>query len=155
SRSVALWVDVVSAGLAVSAYGSFYSMPWRYLPIPIAVGMPAHAIHWLALSMGGSLYGASFLSCLFVGLVITPLASRLRFPFAAMAFAAVVSLIPGVFLFRMAAGLVQMAELGVNAPSNLVALVLSLGSTAILILFAMGFGLIAPKLWEEASRSRG
>lgn len=152
SRSVALAVDVLAAGLAVSAYGSFYSMPWRYLPLPILVGMVAHAVHWLALSMGAGLYAAAFLSCLFVGLVITPLANRLRLPFAAMAFAGVVALIPGVFLFRMTAGLVQMAMLGASAPSSLTSVVLADGSIAIVILVAMGFGLIAPKLWEERSR---
>ena len=155
SRSVALAVDVVAAGLAVSAYGSFYSMAWRYLPIPILVGMIAHALHWLALSMSANVYAAAFLACLFVGLVITPLANRLRLPFAAMAFAAVVSLIPGVFLFRMAAGLVQMAELGARTPPSLALAVLAEGSTAILILFAMGFGLIAPKLWAGRSRPTG
>lgn len=152
SRSVALAVDVAAAGLAVSAYGSFYSMAWRYLPIPIAVGMIAHAIRWSALSMGANAYAAAFLACLFVGLVITPLANRLRLPFAAMAFAAVVSLIPGVFLFRMTAGLVEMAKLGVNTPPSLALAILAEGSTATLILFAMGFGLIAPKLWGERSR---
>ena len=152
SRSVALAVDVVAAGLAVSAYGSFYSMAWRYLPIPILVGMIAHALHWLALAMGANVYAAAFLACLFVGLVITPLANRLRLPFAAMAFAAVVSLIPGVFLFRMAAGLVQIAKLSVNTPPSLALAVVAEGSTAILIILAMGFGLIAPKLWAERSR---
>jgi len=147
SRSVPLVVDVIAAGLAVSAYGSFYSMPWRYLPIPILVGMLAHALHWLALSTGASVYAAAFLACFFVGLVMTPVAHRLRLPFAAMAFAAVVSLIPGVFLFRMAAGLAQMATQGVNAPPSLTYVVLAEGSTAILILLAMGLGLMAPKLW--------
>ena len=150
SRSVPLAVDVVAAGLAISAYGSFYSMPWRYLPIPIAVGMVAHALRWLALSVGASAYAAAFLACLFVGLVLTPLSHRLRLPFAAMAFAAVVSLIPGVFLFRVAAGLVQMAELGVNAPSSLISTVLAEGSTALLIFLAMGFGLSAPLLAPRA-----
>ena len=155
SRSVALPLDVVAAGLAISAYGSFYSMPWRFLPIPIAVGMAAHALRWLVLSMGTSSYAAAFLACLFVGLVLTPLADRLRLPFAAMSFAAVVSLIPGVFLFRMAAGLVQVAGLGANAPSSLISVVLGDGSVATLTLLAMGFGLIAPKLWAERSRPIG
>ena len=149
SRSVPLALDVVAAGLAVSAYGSFYSMPWRYLPLPILVGMAAHALRWLALSMGASVYGAAFLACLFVGLVITPLAHRLRLPFAAMAFAAVVSMIPGVFLFRVAAGLVQMAHLGAGTPSSLVSVVLAEGSIALLILLAMGFGLVAPLLAQR------
>jgi len=110
------------------------------------VGMVAHAMRWLALSMGASAYAAAFLACLFVGLVITPIAHRLRLPFAATAFAAVVSMIPGVFLFRVAAGLVEMAQLGASAPSSLLSLVFAEGSTAILILLAMGFGLIAPLL---------
>ena len=155
SQSVPLVVDVIAAGLAVSAYGSFYSMPWRYLPIPILVGMVAHALHWFALSTGASVYAATFLACLFVGLVITPLANRLRLPFAAMAFAAVVSLIPGVFLFRMAAGLVQIAKLGMNAPISLTHVVLAEGSIALLILLAMGLGLMAPKLWAESFRPIG
>src|SRR5215813_11201670 len=154
SRSVALAVDVVAAGLAIFAYGSFYSMPWGYLPIPILVGMVAHAMRWLALSMGASAYAAAFLACLFVGLVLTPLSHRLRLPFAAMAFAAVVSLIPGVFLFRVAAGLVQMAELGVNAASSLISTVLAEGSTALLIFLAMGFGLSAPLLAPRARAIR-
>src|SRR6266851_5145263 len=150
SRSVGLPLDIVAAGLAVSAYASFYSMAWRYLPIPIGVGMVAHALRWLVLSMGANACAAAFLACFFVGLVITPLANRMRLPFAAMAFPAVVSMIPGIFLFRMAAGLVQLAGLGTSAPSSLTSVILGQGSTAFLILVAMGFGLIAPKLWEEA-----
>ncbi len=125
SQSVPLVVDVIAAGLAVSA------------------------------STGASVYAATFLACLFVGLVITPLANRLRLPFAAMAFAAVVSLIPGVFLFRMAAGLVQIAKLGMNAPISLTHVVLAEGSIALLILLAMGLGLMAPKLWAESFRPIG
>ncbi len=150
SRSVGLPLDVIAAGLAVSAYASFYSMAWRYLPIPIGVGMVAHALRWLVLSMGANACAAAFLACFFVGLVITPLANRMRLPFAAMAFPAVVSMIPGIFLFRMAAGLVELAGLGTSAPSSLTSVILGQGSTAFLILVAMGFGLIAPKLWEEA-----
>jgi hypothetical protein len=37
-----------------------------------------------------------------VGIIITPIADQMRLPFAGLAFASVMSLIPGVFLFRMA-----------------------------------------------------
>ena len=146
TRSVPLAVDLIAAGLAVSAYASFYSMPWRYLPVPIAIGALAHAIRWFALTLGTSIHAAAFLACLFVGLVATPIASRLRLPFAAMSFAAVVSLMPGVFFFRMAGGLVQLSKLGASADPGLTSAVLAEGATALLILLSMGLGLVLPRL---------
>jgi len=151
SRTIALPIDVVAAGFAVFAYSSFYSMPWRQLPLPVLAGMAAHALRWSALALGASAYAATFLACLFVGLVTVPLGNRLRLPFASLSFAAVVALIPGVYLFRMAAAFVQIAGLGEKAPPALVSIALGDGSTATLILMAMGLGLIAPKLLAERS----
>ena len=149
SRSIPLAVDALAAGLAVASYGSFYSMHWRYVPIPVVVGMAAHTLRWSAIAAGASAFAAAFLACLFVGTVMTPVARRLRLPFAAMSFAAVVSLIPGVFLFRMGAGLVQLAALGSKAPDGLISAVVTNGAAAILILLSMGLGLILPKLITE------
>jgi uncharacterized membrane protein YjjP (DUF1212 family) len=149
SRTIALPVDVAAAGFAIFAYSSFYSMPWRQLPLPILTGMAAHALHWWALALGASAYVAAFFACLLVGLVTTPLGNRLRLPFASLSFAAVVALIPGVFLFRMAAALVQIAGLGEKSSPSLVSVALGDGATATLILMAMGLGLIAPKLLAE------
>ena len=108
--------DVIAAGVAVAAYGTFFAMPWRMLPIPIAIGMLAHALRWGMISpVGASVQAGALAACLVVGIIITPLADRLRLPFAALAFASVVSLIPGVFLFRMAGGLVDLATLSEKA----------------------------------------
>jgi hypothetical protein len=60
-----------------------------------------------------------------------------------------VSLIPGVFLFRMAGGMVDLVRLGARAPQDLFGQVLADGITAFLIIFAMGFGLIVPKMLIE------
>jgi uncharacterized membrane protein YjjP (DUF1212 family) len=150
SRTIALPLDVAAAGFAVFAYSSFYSMRWRQLPLPILTGMAAHALRWSALALGASVFAAAFFACLFVGLVTAPVANRLRLPFASLSFAAVVALIPGVFLFRMAAALVQIAALGEKTPSALVSIVLGDGTTATMILMAMGLGLIAPKLLGES-----
>ena len=35
SRFVPIGYDVIAAGVAVAAYGTFFAMPWRMLPIPI------------------------------------------------------------------------------------------------------------------------
>jgi uncharacterized membrane protein YjjP (DUF1212 family) len=155
SRSIPLWIDVTAAASAVAAYASFYSMPWRYVPLPLLVGATAHALRWWALATGATSVAAAFLACLFVGLVMSPLGNRLRLPYAALSFAAVVSLIPGVFLFRMGSGLVQLAVLGEKAPPGLPFAVIADWATAVLTLLAMGSGLILPKLWAQGSRLEG
>ncbi len=147
SRSVLLRYDVIAAGVAVAAYGAFFAMPWRMLPIPIVVGMLAHACRWAMISAwGASVETGAFVACLVVGIIITPIPDRLRLPFAAVAFASVVSVIPGVFLFRMAGGFVELMTLSGNAPPDLLAAVLIDGTTAFMITLAMGFGLIIPKM---------
>jgi uncharacterized membrane protein YjjB (DUF3815 family) len=150
SVPVPLTYDVAAAGVAVAAYGTFFAMPWRALPIPMAIGMLAHALRWVTISLlGGSVEIGAFAACLLVGIVITPIADRLRLPFAAFAFASVVSLIPGVFLFRMGGGLVQLAMLGAKASPDLLLSTVADGMTAMLIILAMTFGLILPKLLIE------
>jgi uncharacterized membrane protein YjjP (DUF1212 family) len=147
SNPVPLGYDVIAAGIAVAAYGTFFAMPWRMLPIPILIGMLAHAFRWVAISVGGtSAETGALLACLVVGVILTPIADRVRLPFAGLAFASVVSLIPGVFLFRMAGGMVDLVALGPKASPELFAQVIADGTTAILILFAMSFGLIFPKM---------
>lgn len=150
SNSVPLWADVIAAGVAVAAYGTFFAMPWRMLPIPILIGALAHACRWAVISMGGgSVETGALVACLVVGTLITPIADRLRLPFAAFGFACVVSLIPGVFLFRMAGGLVELIAPGGNASPDLLLSIATDGMTAVLIFLAMAFGLIAPKLLIE------
>jgi uncharacterized membrane protein YjjB (DUF3815 family) len=140
-----LLVDVLAAGVAVTAYSSFYSMPFRFLPVTALVGMTAHVARWLALSHGASLHGGAFLASLLVGAIMTPVANRWRLPFPGVAFAAVVSLIPGVFLFRIAAGLLQLTQQGADHPA-LASAIAADGATAGLILVALGFGLVLPSL---------
>ena len=143
SHPVSLWYDVPAAGVAVAAFGSFFNMPWRMLPIPIVVGMLAHACRWMAMSLAGA--GAAIgalAACFTVGIIMTPVANRLRLPFAGVAFASVVSLMPGVFLFRMAAGMVEIVTRDQQAPPELLVQVAADGMTALLIVLAMAFVLL-------------
>jgi uncharacterized membrane protein YjjB (DUF3815 family) len=73
----------------------------------------------------------------------------MRLPFAAFAFASVVSLIPGVFLFRMAGGLVDLLKLGDQASFEVLRTTIADGTTAVLVILAMAFGLIVPKMCIE------
>jgi uncharacterized membrane protein YjjP (DUF1212 family) len=154
SQPVPLAYDVVAAGVAVAAYGTFFAMPWRMLPIPILIGMLAHAARWAIMSVAdASVETGALVACLVVGTIVTPIADRLRLPFAAFAFASVVSLLPGVFLFRMAGGFVGLIASGGNASPELLVSTIANGTTAFLIILAMTVGLIFPRMCIEHFRS--
>jgi uncharacterized membrane protein YjjP (DUF1212 family) len=136
--------------VAVAAYGTFFSMPWRSLPIPIVIGMLAHASRWIALDWGANAPLGALIACLIVGTLATPIANRLHFPFAAFAFASVVSLIPGAYLLDMTAELMAAMDAGSDRDIQLLMAPFMNGAAAGAILIAMGFGLSLPKLLMES-----
>lgn len=147
SSVVPFAVDVIAAGCAAAAFGTFFSIPWRLLPLPIAVGMLAHAARWAAISFAGAdVATGAFAASLLAGIIVTPVADRLHLPFAALGFSAVVSMMPGFFLFHTASDLSELVSRGPQAPANFLAGVVSNGATAFFIVLAMALGLIFPRM---------
>jgi uncharacterized membrane protein YjjB (DUF3815 family) len=118
--------------------------------MPIAIGMVAHASRWVTLEWGANAPLGALVACLIVGTLTTPIANRLRLPFAAFAFASVVSLIPGAYLFHMAAELLAVMKAGPGGDVQLLMATFVDGATAGAILLAMALGLSLPKLLMES-----
>jgi len=150
SAPVPLAADVIAAGCAVAGFGTLFSMPWRLLPVPVAVGMLAHAARWAMISLAGAHVAAGALvACILASIIITPVTDRLHLPFAAFGFSAVVSMMPGFFLFRAASALTALVSIGPDAPVDLLTSIVVNGTTAFLIVLAMTIGLILPRMLFE------
>jgi uncharacterized membrane protein YjjB (DUF3815 family) len=117
----------------------------RMLPWPIGVGMLAHALRWVTLeTLTPNVAVGAFVASIVAGSILAPVARRTHMPFAAIGFAAVVSMMPGIFLFRMMSGLIQLVDsqhinLEVFRPA------LDDGVTAATVILAICVGLVLPK----------
>src|ERR1043165_3659825 len=143
-RAVPLWQHMLAAAVAVAAFGVLFSMPLRLLLWPVLVGAFAQALRWAALTAGFGVGAAALIASLAIGLILIPIARKQQLPFAAIGFIAVVSMIPGSYLFTMAAGLAHIAP-GGNTTLELIGVTLASGTNALLIILAISLGLVMPK----------
>jgi uncharacterized membrane protein YjjP (DUF1212 family) len=140
--NVPFYADVLAAGVAAGSYPVYFSMPYRMIGWPVAAGMLARGVHWWALAgWKADLPTAALLSCLLVGVLLIPVSHFLRMPFAAIGFAAVVALVPGIYVFRMLSGILQLQT---KTSPELLAATVSDAAVATLVVAGMAIGLVVP-----------
>jgi uncharacterized membrane protein YjjP (DUF1212 family) len=107
---LSLFFDMVLAGIATCGFAVFYNTAWGQLGKAMVGGMLGHGLRYLALEAGCRLEVATFLGGLAVGVVSAWIARSARAPFAVIAFAGAVTMMPGVHIYRALGGALQLAR---------------------------------------------
>jgi len=140
--NITLLVDVLLAGVAACGFGAFYNEPWRVLWTSILCGMVGHGIRFVAMHNGVSQEIATLFACLAIGAMANVAVDRMRLPFAAVAFAGAVPMMPGVFIYQGIAGAMQIAREGAHAEAAQLAATFACFFKACFVVGAMGLGLL-------------
>lgn len=155
-RDVPLWLDASAAAVVAVCYGIFYSAPLRILAWPFVVGAGVHALRWVALyEWHLPAWAGAGLACLVAGFVLMPVAQRFQVPFSAIGFASVVSLMPGLLVFRVLAGLSVLPGAKGAEVAPLLQTIVNDANVAFLTIFAMALGFLVPAACYQAARQRG
>jgi uncharacterized membrane protein YjjP (DUF1212 family) len=135
-------LDLVLAGMASCGFGASYNAPWRMIWISILCGMVGHGIRFLCLRHGISIEIATLFACLAIGWMAGVAVERLHVPFAAVAFAGAVPMMPGTSMYQGLAGTVLISKAGVAAGPVLLASTFSNLFNAGFVVGAMALGLL-------------
>jgi len=140
------WELSLWAGMAVVGFAMVFSVPRRTLPGIVALAIVAHVVRSLGLELGTSLPLASFGAALLVGLTAAVVAPRTDQATPIYAFAPVIPLIPGSYMFDALTGVLELTA-GPQADSAAIvdAAVVN-GSIATLTVIALAVGTISPTL---------
>ncbi|GAA2015020.1 threonine/serine exporter family protein [Nakamurella flavida] len=154
-RDVPLLVDAAAAGVVAVCYGVFYSAPLRVLVWPFAVGAAVHALRWVALTHWHLQSAvAAGLACLVAGLILLPVVRRYRIPFSAIGFASVVSLMPGLLVFRTLAALAMLQDADAAGAPALIRSAVDDATVAGLTVLAMALGFLVAVAVHRAVATR-
>lgn len=154
SAPVSLWIDVLAGGVAAGCYAISYATPLRIVAWPAVIGAAAHSVHWFMVTrLGAAPAAAATVASLLVGVVMVPVARRHHLPFAGVAFASVVSMLPGAFIFALSSGLLAVARPG-RAGAVLVDDVVANAATTLLVIAGLTLGLAVPKALHGMYRAQ-
>ena len=154
AMQLTLLLDMALAGVAACGFGAFYNAPWRFLRVSILCGMVGHGLRYLSLDHL-SMEISTLLACLAIGLIASVAAGRMHLPFPAVAFAAAVPMMPGVFIYQSIAGAMRLSAAGMAADPALAAVTLALSSKSVLVVAAMAIGLVVGARLADLGQRHG
>jgi uncharacterized membrane protein YjjP (DUF1212 family) len=134
--------DVVLAGIVTCGFAVFYNTAWGQVGLAAVGGMAGHGFRYLALGAGSSVVVATFLGGLAVGVVSAWIARSGKTPFAVIAFAGAVTMMPGLHMYRALAGALQLARLTNETEPAAMAGTLGNALQACLVVSGLALGLI-------------
>lgn len=140
------WALSMWAGLAVLGFAMVFSVPRRTLAGIVALAILAHLVRSLGLDLGASLPLASFCAAILVGLTAAVVAPRTNEATPIYAFAPVIPLIPGAYMFDTLTGVLELTSGTALNPSAIVDAAVVNGSIATLTVIALAVGTITPTL---------
>ncbi len=140
------WASSLWAGLAVLGFAMVFSVPRRTLPGIVALAVAAHLVRSLFLEHGAGLPVASFVAAVLVGLTAAIVAPRTNQATPIYAFAPVIPLIPGTYMFDALTGVLELTSGTEPNPGAIVAAAVVSGSIATLTVVALAVGTISPTL---------
>jgi uncharacterized membrane protein YjjB (DUF3815 family) len=141
-----LFEDVIFAGLAAMGFAIFFNVPPKMLWACIVCGMVGHGVRWLCIDHGPGIIWGNLIASAVVGTMALYFSNRFHAPPAVIAFGAVVGIVPGIFAFQAASGLIQIMTIPENASSLLLATTLGMMTKAFLMTLAIPIGLAIPIL---------
>jgi uncharacterized membrane protein YjjP (DUF1212 family) len=134
--------DVILAGVVACGFAVFYNTAWRQVGMAAVGGMAGHGLRFLALEAGYRLETATFLGGLTVGLVSGWMARSGKIPFAVIAYAGAVTMMPGLHIYRALGGALQLARMTSETGPAEMAETLGNASQACFVVSGLALGLI-------------
>jgi len=112
-------VDMILAGIVTIGFAVYYNTAPVHLAIAAIGGMAGHGARFLALEMGARLVPATFVGAIAVGIISAWIVRSYKAPFAVIAFAGAVTMMPGLQIYRALSGTLRLARLqeGIALPS--------------------------------------
>jgi len=137
-----LFSDMILAGIASCGFAAFFNVPRRQLCMAAIGGMAGHGVRFLMLENEFPLETASFVGGLVVGTFSAWIATSIRAPVAAIAFAGTVTMIPGSSFYRALGGALRLAREANGSAQAIAASTLAHACQALAVVGALAIGLV-------------